>query len=63
VKAIKTATITVRIKPAVKSELKAIAECERRSLVKMIEVMIRDYCGRNPVPIDESTNNSSAIKK
>lgn len=52
-KATKTETITVRIEPAVKDGLKAIAEQERRSLANMIEVMIRDYCERNAVPIDD----------
>jgi len=41
--AIKTETITLRIGPAVKLGLKAMAEKERRSLANMIEVMIRDY--------------------
>jgi len=59
VKATKTETITVRIEPAVKAGLKTMAERERRSLANMIEVMIRDYCGRNAVPIDDSANLSA----
>lgn len=51
--AIKTETMTVRIEPAVKQGLKAMAERERRSLANMIEVMIRDYCGRNGVKVPE----------
>jgi len=42
--AVKTETITVRIDPAVKAGLRAVAEQERRSLANMIEVMIRQYC-------------------
>jgi len=49
--AVKTKTITVRIEPAVKAGLKAVAEQEHRSLANMIEVMIRDYCGRNGINI------------
>lgn len=49
----KTETITVRIEPAVKAGLKAIAERERRSLANMLEVMIRDYCKRNDVRIEK----------
>ena len=60
-KAAKTETITVRIEPTVKAGLKAMAEEERRSLANMIEVMIRDYCGRNAVPIVDLANDSSAI--
>jgi hypothetical protein len=52
--AIKSETITVRIEPAVKDGLKAVAEQERRSLANMIEVMIRDYCGRHDVTIADS---------
>ena len=55
-KAVKTETITVRIEPAVKAGLKSMAERERRSLANMIEVMIRDYCGRNSVSIDQFDN-------
>jgi len=54
VKSAKTETITVRIQPAVKAGLKAMAEQERRSLANMIEVMIRDYCGREGVQVDDS---------
>lgn len=54
--AVKTETITVRIEPAVKVGLKAAAEQERRSLANMIEVMIRDYCGRNGIAIPEQTS-------
>jgi hypothetical protein len=51
--ALKTETITVRIEPAVKAGLKAVAVQERRSLANMIEVMIRQYCGRSGVAIPE----------
>ena len=49
--AMKTETITVRIEPAVKAGLKAVAEQERRSLANMIEVMIRQYCDAAGVKI------------
>lgn len=57
-KAAKTETITVRIAPAVKAALRAMADQERRSIANMVEVMIRDYCGRNAVPIDDSAGPS-----
>lgn len=50
-KAVKTETITVRIEPAVKAGLKAMAEHEHRSLANMLEVMIRDYCGDRGIAI------------
>ena len=49
--AVKTETVTVRIEPAVKAGLKAVAEQERRSLANMIEVMIRQYCDAAGVQI------------
>ena len=49
--AIKTETITVRIEPAVKGGLKALARQERRSLANMIEIMIRDRCDKAGVAI------------
>lgn len=62
-KAAKTETITVRIEPAVKAGLKAMAQKERRSQANMIEVMIRDYCGRNAVQIDDlATGDRPAVR-
>ena len=49
----KSATLTVRIQPAVKEGLRAMSEQERRSLANMLEVMILDYCGRNGSAIDK----------
>ncbi len=47
----KTATLTFRIDSTVKEGLRAMAEKERRSLANTIDVMIRDYCGRNGITI------------
>jgi hypothetical protein len=47
--AIKTETITVRIDPAVRVGLRPAAEKEHRSLAIMVEVMIRDYYGRQGI--------------
>lgn len=49
----KSTTLTVRVHPAVKEGLKVAAEKERRSLANMIEVMIRDYCARAGVALEE----------
>ncbi len=51
--AIKTQTVTVRMTPTVKSGLQKAADKERRSLANMLEVMIRDYCSRNGVILQE----------
>ncbi|MEX2165137.1 MAG: ribbon-helix-helix protein, CopG family [Sulfuricaulis sp.] len=49
----KTTTLTFRIEPALKEALRTAAEREHRSIANMVEVLIRDYCGRNGVTIPE----------
>jgi hypothetical protein len=51
----KTSTLTFRIEPALKEALRTAAEREHRSIANMVEVLIRDYCGRNDIPIPEQT--------
>ena len=47
----KTATLTFRIEPGLKQALRNAAEREHRSIANMVEVLIRDYCGRNGIEI------------
>lgn len=47
----KTATLTFRVDPGVKEALRAAAQQEHRSIANMVEVLIRDYCGRNGIEI------------
>ena len=47
----KTSTLTFRIAPALKEALRTAAEREHRSIANMVEVMIRDYCGRVGIEI------------
>lgn len=49
----KTSTLTFRIEPALKEALRAAAEREHRSIANMVEVLIRDWCGRNGIAIPE----------
>ena len=49
----KTATVTFRIDPAVKEALRAAAAREHRSIANMVEVLIRDYCAKNNISIEE----------
>lgn len=49
----KTSTLTFRIEPGIKAALRTSAEREHRSVANMVEVMIRDYCGRNGITISE----------
>lgn len=49
----KTTTLTFRIEPGLKEALRAAAAREHRSIANMVEVLIRDYCGRNGIVIPE----------
>jgi len=49
----KTATLTFRIDPGLKEALRTAAQQEHRSIANMVEVLIRDYCGRNGIAIPE----------
>ena len=49
----KTATVTFRIDPGVKEGLRTAAAREHRSIANMVEVLIRQYCGRNGISIPE----------
>ena len=49
----KTSTLTFRIEPALKEALRASAAREHRSIANMVEVLIRNYCERNGIPIPE----------
>jgi hypothetical protein len=51
--AAKTTTLTFRIEPALKQALRTAAAREHRSIANMVEVLIRDYCVRNGIPIPE----------
>ena len=56
----KTATLMLRLDPAVKRGLQAIAARERRSLSNMIEVLIRDGCRQHGVSVSASCAARSA---
>lgn len=47
----KTTTLTFRIEPGLKEALRTAADREHRSIANMVEVMIRDYCGRHGIAI------------
>ena len=56
----KTSTLTFRIAPALKEALRTAAVREHRSIANMVEVMIRDYCGRVGVEISAPSPPSFA---
>lgn len=47
----KTTTLTFRIEPGLKEALRTAADREHRSIANMVEVMVRDYCEREGIPI------------
>lgn len=47
------ATLSFRIEPGQQEALRAAAEQEHRSIANMVEVLIREYCGRNSIAIPE----------
>ena len=49
----KTSTLTFRIEPGLKEVLRTAADREHRSIANMVEVLIRDYCGRSGITIQE----------
>ena len=51
----KTTTLTFRIEPDLKEALPTAADREHRSIANMVEVLIRDYCGRNGIAIPEQS--------
>lgn len=59
----KTATLSFRIEPGLKEALRAAAEQEHRSIANMVEVMIREYCGRVGVPVADVNAEKSHGKK
>ena len=47
----KTTTLTFRFDPQLKEALRSAAEQEHRSITNMLEVLVRDCCGRNGIPV------------
>lgn len=58
----KTATLSFRIEPGLKVALRTAAEREHRSIANMVEVMIREHCGRVGVAIAESSLPNSTTQ-
>ena len=58
----KTTTLTFRIEPGLKEALRTAASREHRSIANMVEVLIRDYCGRNDIST-AATSKSIASRR
>lgn len=51
----KTATLTIRVAPALKDALRTAAQAEHRSIANMIEKLIREHCEINGISIEQPT--------
>ena len=51
--ATKTATLNLRIDPAVKDAVQVAAMKEHRSVANFVELLIRRHCGEAGIPIPE----------
>jgi len=49
----KTATLNLRINPALKESLRIASMKEHRSVANMVEHLIREHCKNNGIPIPE----------
>jgi len=47
----KTTTLTFCIEPGLKEGLRTAVDREHRSIANIVELLIRDYCGRNGIGI------------
>ncbi|MCG8053818.1 MAG: hypothetical protein JAZ15_21735 [Candidatus Thiodiazotropha endolucinida] len=59
----KTTTLTFRIEPSLKEALRSAAQQEHRSIANMVEVLIREHCGRRGIEIDESLDQNEGRNK
>jgi hypothetical protein len=49
----KTATLNLRVDPALKDALREAAAREHRSVANMVEILIREHCRQANIPIPE----------
>jgi hypothetical protein len=48
-----TTTLSFRIELGLKEAVRTAVQREHRSIGNMVEVLIRDYCGRNGIAVPE----------
>jgi len=51
----KTATLNLRIDPALKEALQIAANNDHRSIANMVEVLVKRHCESEGIPIPEQT--------
>ena len=55
---LKTATMTLRIEPAVKAAAKLAARADRRSVASLIEVLILGHCREHKIKVQTDSRRS-----
>ena len=53
--ATKTATLNLRINPALKQAVQVAAQREHRSVANMVEFLIRQHCEKEGIPVHDQT--------
>ena len=51
----KTATLNLRIDPAIKDAIRVAAEKDHRSIANMVELLIREHCDRVGISIPKES--------
>ncbi|NCA89396.1 MAG: hypothetical protein EOM92_10930 [Gammaproteobacteria bacterium] len=59
----KTTTLTFRLDLALKEALRIAAEREHRSIANMLEVLIREHCARQGIPIGAASASGGDSKE
>ncbi len=52
----KTTTLNLRVDPSVKEGLRVAAAKQHRSIANMVELLIRQHCEQEGIPIPEQQN-------
>jgi len=58
----KTTTLTFRIEPWLKEALRSAATHEHHFITNIVEVLIRDCCGRNAIAVQEPILRSKSLR-
>lgn len=60
---VKSDTLNLRVSPSFKRALKAAAECEQRSMVNMLEVLVAAHCDAQGITISGDSPHENLARK
>ena len=55
----KSETLNLRVSATFKHVLRQVADCEQRSMVNMLEVLVSDYCDRKGIALSAQQTDTS----